>query len=275
MTRVIDPAAVQELTWSQMYNRFNCNPMILDLRPASEFLEGHLQYCPRIGVSADDEALAAVMDEQITQKYESVNKKHCILLASQADWAAHQARILKALASSPRFKCYYRCHCFSETLSFAPFLASEPKLVGVPSLIECLLPARVFLSGIVYASPAFVSHLNWGRIVNVTPEMPRSPDITTSFPIEDSDDVDIAPVLEKTRAIIASCVRDNVPMLVHCHQGVSRSASVVVDYVASSKQISADSAINLVRCSRGNIRPNAAFTAQLQRMHRAILFMGN
>jgi hypothetical protein len=155
-------------------------------------------------------------------------------------------------------------------LSFAPFLASESKLVGVPSLIECLLPARVFLSGIIYASPAFALHLN-----NVTPKMPRSPDITTSFPIEDSDDVDIAPVLEKTQAIIASCVRDNVPMLVHCHQGVSRSASVVVDYVASSKQISADSAMNSVRCSRGNIRPNAAFTAQLQRMHPAIVFMGN
>ena len=132
-----------------------------------------------------------------------MNKKHCILLASQADWAAHQARILKALASSPRFKCYYRCHCFSETLSFAPFLASEPKLVGVPSLIECLLPARVFLSGIVYASPAFALHLNRGRIVNVTPEMPRSPDITTSFPIEDGDDL---PFLKRRgRSLLHAC----------------------------------------------------------------------
>lgn len=84
------------------------------------------------------------MDEQITQKYESVNKKHCILLASQADWAAHQARILKALAFLPRFKCYYRCHCFLETLSSAPFLASESKLVGVPSLIEYQQQLRRF-----------------------------------------------------------------------------------------------------------------------------------
>ena len=34
---LIDPATVEELSWSQMYNRFNCNPMLLDLRPASEF----------------------------------------------------------------------------------------------------------------------------------------------------------------------------------------------------------------------------------------------
>ena len=34
---LIDPATVEELSWSQMYNHFNCNPMLLDLRPASEF----------------------------------------------------------------------------------------------------------------------------------------------------------------------------------------------------------------------------------------------
>jgi hypothetical protein len=27
MSRVIDPATVDELAWSQMYNRFNCNPI--------------------------------------------------------------------------------------------------------------------------------------------------------------------------------------------------------------------------------------------------------
>ena len=100
--------------------------------------------------------------------------------------------------------------------------------------------------------------MNLGRIVNLTPQAPRCPDLTTSFPIEDSDDVEIAPVLEKTRPIIASCVRDNVPVLLHCHQGVSRSASVVIDYVASAKQVSADSAMDLVRCSRSIVRPNAS-----------------
>ena len=224
---------------------------------------------------ADDDELGAAVHEQIMQKYQSLDKRNCIVLSSQADWEAHEARILQALASSPRFKRYYRCHCFSETLSFAPFLASEPQLVGVPSLIECLLPARVFLSGISLVTPAVASQLNLGRIVNVTPQAPRCPDLTTSFPIEDSDDVEIAPVLEKTRLIIASCVRDNVPVLLHCHQGVSRSASVVIDYVASAKQVSADSGMNVVRCSRSIVRPNAAFMAQLQRLHAAITCMGN
>jgi hypothetical protein len=249
-----------------MYNRFNWNPMLLDLRPASEFLEGHLQYCPRIDVN--DEELGAVMGEQISQKYDSVNRRYCILLSSQADWDAHQARILKALASSGRFASYYRCHCFSETLSFAPFLASEPKLVGVPSLIECLLPARVFLSGISYASPAVASQLNLKRIVNVTPEIPRCPDITASFPIEDSDSFDIAPVLQDTYPIIKACVEANDAILVHCHQGVSRSASVVVHFVASTLQKTADEAIALVQQSRREINPNPGFLATLRQLHQ-------
>jgi predicted protein tyrosine phosphatase len=74
-------------------------------------------------------------------------------------------------------------------------------------------------------------------------------------------------------------VRDNVPVLLHCHQGVSRSASVVIDNVASAKQVSADSGMNVVGCSRSIVRPNcqknAAFMAQLQRLHAAITCMGN
>ena len=104
MSRVIDPATVEELSWSQMYNRFNCNPMLLDLRPASEFGEGHLYNCARIDVRADAEELGAAMHEQIMQKYQSLDKRNCIVLSSQADWEAHEARILQALASSPRFK---------------------------------------------------------------------------------------------------------------------------------------------------------------------------
>ena len=51
--------------------------------------------------------------------------------------------------------------------------------------------------------------------------------------------------------------------------------SVVIDNVASTKQVSADSGMNVVRCSRSIVRPNAAFMAQLQRLHPAITCMGN
>jgi protein-tyrosine phosphatase len=140
---------------------------------------------------------------------------------------------------------------------------------GVPSLIECLLPARVFLSGITFADAAIASQLRLSRIINVTPQAPACPDITACFPVEDSDAADIGPVLEQTRPIISACAQGDLPILVHCHQGVSRSASVVIDYVASVKQISADEAMERIRCSRSIVQPNEAFMAQLRRMHPA------
>jgi hypothetical protein len=97
------PATVEELSWSQMYNRFNCNPMHLDLRIASVFGEGHLYNCARIDLHADDEESGAAMHEQIMQKYQRLDKRNRIVLSSQADWEAHDARILQALAFSPRF----------------------------------------------------------------------------------------------------------------------------------------------------------------------------
>ena len=127
---------------------------------------------------ADDEELGAAVHEQIMHKYQSLDKRNCIVLSSQADWEAHEARILQALASSPRFKRYYRCHCFSETLSSAPFLAYEPQLVGVPSIIEYLLHARVFLSGISHATPAVASQLNLGCIRSSTSRLKRPAALT-------------------------------------------------------------------------------------------------
>ena len=109
--------------------------------------------------------------------------------------------------------------------------------------------------------------LHFGRVINITPDVPRLVDITTSFPIVDSPNVDINPVLEKTRSIIAACVRDNVPVLVHCHAGVSRSASAVIDYVASSLQISAHEAMARVKQSRKIVDPNPGFLAQLEKLH--------
>jgi hypothetical protein len=267
-TMSIDPSSVHELSCFQMYNRVNCDPMILDFRPLPEFEAGHFANCDRIDLLASDQELNAIVKDQIESLKD--NNNHCILLVAQSDWFAHSARIIAALGLSPLFKRYHRCHCFSETLSFAPFLASEDGIIGVPSLVECLLPARVFLSGIFHASSFMATQLHFGRVINVTPEVPRLIDLTASFPIVDSSSVDITPVLNKTRSIIAACVRDNVPILIHCHQGVSRSASVVIDYVASTFQISADVALERVRQSRSIVEPNDGFMAKLRELYPQI-----
>ena len=261
----MNPADVQDLSWSQMYNRVNCDPMLLDFRPAAEYDAGHFQQCERIGLENSDQDLNAIVKEQIASMKD--NNNHCIILITQSDWEANCSRVLAALSFSDQFRKYHRCHCISQTFQFAPFLKGEDPVIGVPSLIECLLPARVFLSGIIHTSPFTAAQLHIGRIINVTPDVPKCIDIATCFPIVDSPAVDISPVLAQTRLIISACVRDDIPVLVHCHQGVSRSASVVIDYVASAFGICALEAMARVKRSRRIVDPNEGFLATLQQIY--------
>ena len=261
----MEPSGVRELSKYEMYNRINCDPMLLDFRSAAEFAAGHIVNCERIDLDKCDQDLNAIVRRHIASQKK--NNDYCIILISSPDWDAQCNRILLALSTCEPFIHYRRCHCIAETLQFAPFLSSEEPDVGVPSLIECLLPAHVFLSGIFHASKFWADQLHFGCVINVTREAARLADITTRVPIDDSPHCDITPVLEKTRPIIAACIRDNVPVLIHCHQGVSRSGSVVVDYVASVFTLSADEALRREQQSRRVVNPNPGFMAKLRELY--------
>jgi hypothetical protein len=57
-------------------------------------------------------------------------------------------------------------------------------------------------------------------------------------------------------------------VLVHCAAGVSRSGSVVIDFVMHDMGISFQAAKALVRKSRPDVRPNVAFERQLDKCPR-------
>ncbi|KDO34126.1 hypothetical protein SPRG_01396 [Saprolegnia parasitica CBS 223.65] len=52
-------------------------------------------------------------------------------------------------------------------------------------------------------------------------------------------------------------------VLVHCKQGVSRSASIVVAYVMRTKELSRDEALAFVQARRPEAQPNGSFLKQL------------
>lgn len=66
--------------------------------------------------------------------------------------------------------------------------------------------------------------------------------------------------------ILNSIHSENGTVLVHCEQGVSRSASVVIAYLlaATHEFHSVTDALDFVKSKRGVIRPNAGFLRQLE-----------
>jgi Dual specificity phosphatase, catalytic domain len=67
---------------------------------------------------------------------------------------------------------------------------------------------------------------------------------------------------------IAKSLQDNVPVFVHCEQGKSRSASIVLAFLVAVKRMSLQAAFALVRSARPVIQPNMGFVQQLAAWER-------
>ncbi|KAI9444308.1 phosphatases II [Lactarius indigo] len=78
----------------------------------------------------------------------------------------------------------------------------------------------------------------------------------------------LRPHLEDTIENIDSALRRGRNVLVHCQQGVSRSAAIVIAYLIRKRGMSFDSAVAFVRQRRPCIKPNSGFVRCLQEWER-------
>ncbi|CAA7266111.1 unnamed protein product [Cyclocybe aegerita] len=82
--------------------------------------------------------------------------------------------------------------------------------------------------------------------------------------VGDEASVDLRPYLEAVCANIEGVRRTGRSVLVHCQQGVSRSAAIVIAYLIAHQAMSYDTALTLVRRKRACVRPNLGFVRALQ-----------
>jgi protein-tyrosine phosphatase len=81
--------------------------------------------------------------------------------------------------------------------------------------------------------------------------------------VADSDGADIAQFFERTSAFIAEGMATGYSVLVHCQQGVSRSASLILAYLIRSQAMTLKGAYMHLRQRRPTVKPNANFLRQL------------
>lgn len=93
------------------------------------------------------------------------------------------------------------------------------------------------------------------------------------FPIEDNRDVQIDLLFEKTNDIIKKAIENNKKILIHCHNGVSRSVTILLAYFIS-KSFTLKESLNIIknnRISKQYTRPNFGFMKQLIVYEKEIL----
>lgn len=81
--------------------------------------------------------------------------------------------------------------------------------------------------------------------------------------IKDTLDYPIINHLDEAIAWIHQHRKDKYNVLVHCHAGVSRSATIVIAYLIRTKNMNPGQALDYVRSKRERAKPNFNFWNQI------------
>ncbi|KAF8187918.1 DSPc-domain-containing protein [Mycena galopus ATCC 62051] len=82
--------------------------------------------------------------------------------------------------------------------------------------------------------------------------------------MDDSPSAALRPHLAPACDYIRAALTRGENVLVHCHQGVSRSASIVIAYLIRDRRMAYDAAYEFVKSRRACVRPNPGFVATLR-----------
>ncbi len=133
--------------------------------------------------------------------------------------------------------------------------------------------SNVYIGGyIVAADPLFVKRAGITRIVKMFADTDAYPGGNTRLPgvkylvipAQDTPEYDIRAAAFAALRFIQEGIRNNEIVLVHCHAGVSRSATVVLLYLMVERGYSLDMAFSRLRMVRDFVRPNSGFMRHLR-----------
>lgn len=94
-------------------------------------------------------------------------------------------------------------------------------------------------------------------------EVPESGISHLRIPVEDVDFADLLIHLPAACHFIDQAISSGGTVLVHCHQGLTRSATVVAAYLMCTRRIDTTQAMSVVREAREQVWFNAGFQEQL------------
>lgn len=98
---------------------------------------------------------------------------------------------------------------------------------------------------------------------------------SVQIPLDDVEEEDILSHLVPAISFISAEIEKGHGVLVHCHGGISRSATIVAAYLMYSQGMTTEAALELIRKSRPAVSPNEGFLKQLDIFYQASCSLSN
>jgi predicted protein tyrosine phosphatase len=163
--------------------------------------------------------------------------------------------------SSPPFIDFYSKEPYE---SYESYESNEPNEI-IPGL---------FLSGVNCVNDDILEKYNIKTVLSIMsnpPELDESKYKHMKIKILDSPRVNISDHFEATHEFINNSLKEKKNILVHCHAGISRSATIVISYIMNIQLITADIAFRFVKNKREIINPNIGFCYNLRQYEDIIV----
>lgn len=142
------------------------------------------------------------------------------------------------------------------------------------------LPSSPLLVGGATAGSSFdmMRKKNVKCVLNVTTDLPEPHQSELGcdiewhrIPLQDTEDQDISEALEQGLSIIDRVAATGGKVLIHCHEGRSRSVTLCLAYFITRDRTPLADALSFVQLHRPEAQPNAGFMRQLMDLELSTL----
>jgi atypical dual specificity phosphatase len=278
---------VNDISIEDLYNYLYWDHRIYDIRSKEDYIKSHicrshnLHPFPMITIDA-----IANIDAQIDDDYgKAENPSEVIIYMNNKTHQNSQLEmeifnlLLTYLSSSknPSNKSLNEVHLLKDGYenfnSKFPFLCSDNTYFNQCSLLvwPSYITQNLYLGSAMCRNEIVISMLNISHIISFSDYQEKNLQLsnikTLHWQISDSLSTKLMPVFPSAVRWISNAINeDKGTVLVHCDQGVSRSATIIIAYLLSSNEnfSTVDAALNYVKSKRSVIRPNSSFLQQLE-----------
>ena len=163
---------------------------------------------------------------------------------------------------------------FSGTkLSLQPKRLTADAIVPKDNICPIVSPIipNLYLGNQYNATDECMAPYNIKAIVNITTEASKNSKLVNlQIPLEDTPNSNIMQYFDITYDFIDIFISTNQSIYVHCKEGISRSATIVIAYLMRKQKITLEEALTFVKEKRPVINPNMGFIFSLKQYENTL-----